>query len=761
MAKRKTSSRKASGKKTKNGEGSRSRKKDSLDAFEFSISPETATEITAIGFVLVSILIFLSIFGVFGPAGQSVNTVLHQIFGWVVPVTAISFLIFGFLRFYPDKFKIGPATYLGFLMFNVFLPSLIHIFIDSEKAYEVALDGAGGGMVGYFIGTSLKNSVSFTGALVILIAFLVISLLVLFNTSFRRLQEKLETDAAYRSMGDPNSSSKKIGNIKINMPDASGIKEKVSGKLKINLPMGMGSKNQDGSKGKEDESKKEQPVEKKVQDFDWEFPSLDLLEETKYTVDSGNVTGNAEIIQKTLSQFGIMVTMQDVNVGPTFTQFTLKPNEGTKLSKITTLQDDLALALATHPIRIEAPIPGKSLVGVEIPNKKVAMVRLKEILASGEYRSAVDRGNLIYALGKDVSGKPAVADISKAPHMLIAGATGSGKSVCVNAILASLLYQYSPKELKMIMVDPKRVEMTGYNGIAHLLTPVITDPAKTINAFRWAVSEMENRYKVLSESGARDIVGYNKKLGKDDEKMPYIVMVVDELADVMLTAGQEMEGLIVRIAQMARAVGIHLILATQRPSVNVVTGLIKANIPTRIAFRVASQIDSRTILDMAGAERLIGKGDMLLMAGDGQKPKRIQGVFLEDKEIGLILDNVRSQREPDYNEDVIKPQKAPGGGSGGVPGGAGGDIDDDMYQEAYDEVVKSGKASASLLQRRLRVGYARAARLLDLLEEQGVIGPSDGARPREILVSRDGGGDEGGTGGVYDDDWGEDKNDEF
>ena len=718
------------------------------ETVEFNISQETAIEITAISFLLVGILIILSLTGVFGSTGIAINQIIHQIFGWVAPIFAISMILLGIFRFYPKKYKIGPATYLGFLMLNIWIPAIVHIFIDSEKSYETALDGAGGGLIGHFIGMSLKDSVSFVGALVILVAFIIISFLILFNTSFRRLHERLESEENYRPSPDL---AKQMGKIKINIPQstASSIKEKVVGKLKINIPQ---SNQQDKNKEeKQDGDKKE--VEKKVTELaniDWNFPPMDLLEESKYTVESGNVTGNAEVIASTLSQFGITVSMQDVNVGPTFTQYTLKPAEGTKLSRITTLQDDLALALATHPIRIEAPIPGKSLVGVEVPNKKVAQVRMKDIIGAGEYRSAVDRGNLVVALGKDVSGAPAVADISKMPHLLVAGSTGSGKSVCVNGILVSLLYQYSPKELRLVMVDPKRVEMTGYNGIAHLLTPVITDPEKTINAFRWAVMEMENRYKLLSEKGAREIAGYNKKLGKDEEKMPYIVLVVDELADVMIQAAQEMETLIVRIAQMARAVGIHLILATQRPSVNVVTGLIKANVPCRIAFRVASQIDSRTILDAAGAERLIGKGDMLFMSGDGQKPKRIQGVFVDDKEINAVLENVKSQQEPQYNEDVIKSHKGPAAG-GGNSGGGGG-IDDDMYQEAYDCVVQSGKASASLLQRRLRVGYARAARLLDLLEDQGVIGPSDGARPREVIVSRD----DGGTAGVYDDDWGGD-----
>lgn len=730
---------------------------DDWGSLEFTISPETSTEIVAILLVLVGSLFLLSLIGVLGEFGVFVDKAVRQVFGWSSFFVSLSLIIFGILRFYPNKYKIGAPTYLGFLMLNIFLPALIHVFIPNEKSYEVALDGAGGGMVGHILGTTLENSVSIAGAVIILIAFIVISILILFNTSFKKIQEKLEADSAYKLIKEDFGDDKKINKIKINMP-TENTKDKerpAKGKFKINMPE---FKKTEKEAPQEKKAETEEVKEEKVvseSSFDWTFPPLDILEESKYNVDSGNVTGNAEVIAKTLSQFGISVAMQDVNVGPTFTQFTLKPAEGTKLSKITALQDDLALALATHPIRIEAPIPGKSLVGVEVPNKKVAIVRLKEIINSGEYRHFADKGNLAVALGKDVSGNPAVADISKMPHLLIAGTTGSGKSVCVNGILVSLLYRYSPKELRLIMVDPKRVEMTGYNDIAHLLTPVITDPGKTINAFRWAVQEMENRYKILSEKGARDIAGYNKKMTKDEDKMPYIIMVVDELADVMIQAANDMEALIVRIAQMARAVGIHLILATQRPSVNVVTGLIKANIPTRIAFRVNSQIDSRTIIDMAGAERLIGRGDMLFMAGDGQKPKRIQGLFIDDNEIKRVIDTVKGQQDPDYNEDVVKPQKAAGSG-GGSGDFAGGDVDDDMYQEAYDEVVKSGKASASLLQRRLRVGYARAARLLDLLEDQGVIGPADGARPREILVSI--GGPSGGVGdGIYDDDWGDEE----
>ena len=728
----------------------RSKKKSSWEGVELSISPETSAEITAIILVLLGILFLLSLFGIFGSFGEYIYDILRQIFGWTAYVFAISLLVLGYVKFYPRVYIVGPITYIGFVMISLLLPALVQVFVSLEGSFDVAAEGSGGGFVGHFIAYNLKNSVSATGAAIIIIALILIAILLLFNTSIKKIQEKIEGDP-YKLDTQSGRKTGKIGKIKINIP-APSLKEKFARK--------MNSKQE-----KENIEEEKEPVltkEAKTDEtniervgFDWEFPSLDLLEESNYAVDSGNITGNAEIIARTLSQFGIQVAMQDINVGPTFTQYTFKPHEGTKLSKITTLQDDLALALATHPIRIEAPIPGKALVGVEIPNKKVANVRLKEILGSGEYKNLINKGNLVMALGKDVSGTPSVTDITRMPHLLIAGATGSGKSVCVNSILVSLLYRYSPKELKLILVDPKRVELTGYNDIAHLLTPVIVEPDKTINAFRWGVLEMENRYKLLSEGKYRDIASYNKK-APDGEKLPYIVMVVDELADVMLQAGKDMEGLVVRIAQMARAVGIHLIIATQRPSVNVVTGLIKANIPTRIAFRVPSQIDSRTILDMAGAERLIGRGDMLFMAGDGQKPKRIQGVFVSEKEIKNILDKVKEQQLSEYNEDVVKSHKLPQSSLVGRAGGSGeGDIDDDMYQEAYDMVVQSGKASASLLQRRLRVGYARAARLLDLLEGQGVIGPADGAKPRDILVS--GAGSGVAEEGVYDDEWGEEK----
>jgi S-DNA-T family DNA segregation ATPase FtsK/SpoIIIE len=421
--------------------------------------------------------------------------------------------------------------------------------------------------------------------------------------------------------------------------------------------------------------------------------------------------------------------MGDVSVGPTVTQYTLRPAEGVKLSQILTLQNDLALALAAHPLRIEAPIPGKSLVGIEVPNQSVSLVKLREILESEPYRKR--KNNLFISLGKDVAGTARLANLGSMPHLLIAGATGSGKSVCINNVIVSLIYQNSPDELKFIMVDPKRVELSNYNDIPYLLTPVIHEADKTINALRWVVKEMDQRYKLLQAAGKKNIDGYNKSVIVN--KLPYIVLIVDELADLMQVAAKEVEGAIIRLAQMARAVGIHLVLATQRPSTNVITGLIKANITSRIAFSVASNVDSRTIIDSAGAEKLLGNGDMLFMTAELTHPKRIQGSFVSDEEINDVVEYVKEQAEPDYKDEVTEKTSGPVVGLGLDAG----EYDDELAMEAKEVVIKAGKASATLLQRRLRVGYARAARLLDILEEAGIVGPADGSKPREVLISQE------------------------
>lgn len=498
-----------------------------------------------------------------------------------------------------------------------------------------------------------------------------------------------------------------------------------------------------------DHAAEEQSALVTVKDPNWQPPSIELLEKKQSPADAGDVQQNAQIIKDTLSEFNISVEMEGANIGPKVTQYTLRPPSGVKLGRITALETNIALNLAAQSLRIEAPIPGQKAVGIEVPNRKAADVRLHSILTSKPW--AASHEPLAFAIGKDISGQAVVGELNKMPHLLIAGQTGSGKSVMINTLLSSLLYRNSPSEMKLILVDPKQVEMAPYEDIPHLITPVINEPEKTISALKWAVNEMERRYKLLAEHRVRDIRSYNssvqsgrKKIAVQDEAgntqehengaMPYIVIVIDELADLMMVAARDVEALIVRLAQKARAVGIHLVLATQRPSVDVITGLIKANIPARIAFTVASQVDSRTILDQIGAEKLLGQGDMLITTADMPKPKRIQGAWVTDGEVLKIADYLREQSPPQYNDEVVS-QPVTLNGKGGVVMDFHGSGNDDMFQDAVRVVVDSGKASASLLQRRLRVGYARAARLIEEMEEQGIIGPADGARPRDVLVS--------------------------
>ncbi len=463
----------------------------------------------------------------------------------------------------------------------------------------------------------------------------------------------------------------------------------------------------------------------------WEPPPLSLLSSVGGTkADRGDFKKNAATIEQTLDSFGIEARVIEVNFGPAVTQYALEIALGTKLSKITALANDLALALAapTGQIRIEAPIPGRSLVGIEIPNRSLEVVNLKRMLESESMRHA--KSKLTVALGLDVSGEPQATNIAKMPHILIAGATGSGKSVCINSFIASILFRASPAEVKLILVDPKRVELTQYNGIPHLLTPVIVEPDKVVSALRWSISEMEDRYKKFAEVGVRNIEAFNELSGF--QALPYLVIVIDELADIMLFAPSEVEDLITRIAQMARATGIHLVLATQRPSVDVITGLIKANIPARIAFNVSSMVDSRVILDMPGAEKLLGRGDMLYIPPEQAKPSRVQGAFISDAEIQKLIEYLRNSGiQPQYTEEVTTKYKS---ASLGSRGGTVTDEVDEFFDEAVRITCQDDKASASLLQRKLSIGYARAARILDQLYEAGVVGPAVGSKPREILI---------------------------
>ena len=465
----------------------------------------------------------------------------------------------------------------------------------------------------------------------------------------------------------------------------------------------------------------------------WEYPPLSLLSDGPgQKADRGDMRRNAQVIEKTLEGFGITAKVTEVNSGPAVTQYAMEIALGTKVSKITSLSSDLALALAapTGQVRIEAPIPGRSLVGIEIPNRGLEFVTLKKMLTSDVLAKAKSR--LAVALGLDVSGSPVIADIGKMPHVLVAGTTGSGKSVLINAFICSLLFRTTPQEVRLIMVDPKRVELTGYNGIPHLLTPVIVEPDKILSALRWAMTEMENRYKQFAQVGVRNIDSFNELSGF--QAMPYVVILIDELADLMAYAPVEVEDAICRIAQMARATGIHLVIATQRPSVDVITGLIKANVPSRIAFNVSSMIDSRVIIDMPGAEKLLGRGDMLYVPPEQSKPSRIQGTFVSEQEVKKVVDFLKTKNVPvQYTEEVTTQPLTGWKRGSGSPSGSG-DSRDPLFEDALRLICQHDKASASLLQRRLSVGYARAARILDQLEMAGVIGPGEGSKPRDVLV---------------------------
>jgi S-DNA-T family DNA segregation ATPase FtsK/SpoIIIE len=492
-----------------------------------------------------------------------------------------------------------------------------------------------------------------------------------------------------------------------------------------------------------------------ARDPDWQFPSLDLLSAKQEKANAGDVKGNAETIKDTYSNFGIDVSVEGANVGPRVTQYTLKPPAGVKLTKLTALEHNLALDLAATSIRMEAPIPGKKAVGIEVPNVQAASVTLRGLLSTPEWSES--KGALSFVVGKDIAGLPVIADLEEMPHLLIAGQTKSGKSVMINTILASFLYRNTPSDLKLILVDPKHVEMAPYEDIPHLLAPVVTEPEKCISALKWAVAEMERRLKTFAEVKQRDIQGYNAL--KKEEGMPHIVIVIDELADLMMVASRDVEALIARIAQKARAAGIHLVLATQRPDANIVTGIIKANVPAQIAFAVKDQINSRIIIDQPGAEKLLGKGDGLFKTTDLPRPVRVQGAFIDGSETNKVCDFLRSQRGPTYDNEVISQPVQLGKGGVVASTDAGGD-DDETLHDAVEVVIAAGKASTSLLQRKLRVGYGRASRLMDIMEERGIIAMSDGTnRPRDVLVSSADEvfgapdiGSEGDAGGdVYDD----------
>jgi len=663
--------------------------------------------ITAVGSLIAFLLAILSIISI-STESAMLNfwrDLLNRVFGWTSIFSPLVFLLSGLVL---SKMR------WKFAQTNVLLGFLLIIFSLGGLTASVSVNRAG--TLGLTLWQQLASFVTPPGAAAVLSLVFLVGLVVLFNTSlgqifaiflwiFKFFKEKIIQPILFRKRTfEAKHIPIKVSGLddrppRVSPPPAKGnvisdvLVQNVAGQTKV-----------------------------------WKYPSLSLLsDKTGSQAERGDVKKNADIIEKTLDSFGIAADVAEVNGGPAVTQYALRISAGTKISKIANLQHDIALALATPTgtVRIEAPIPGKSLVGIEVPNRSLELVGLKNILGSDEMTK--HKSKLAVALGRDTSSNPVIVDLDKMPHCLIAGTTGSGKSVMINTVIGSLLFRNSPDELKMILIDPKRVELTNYNGIPHLLTPVITEPEKILSALKWAMAEMDRRYKLFQSVGVRNISGYNEMSGF--QALPYIVIVVDELADLMMFAPVEIEDAITRIAQLARATGIHLVVATQRPSVDVITGLIKANIPCRIAFNVSSMVDSRVIIDQPGAEKLLGRGDMLFLPPDASKPLRIQGVLVQDSEINNLIKYLKDLGvAPEYTAEVTE---MPLGRLGGR--GNGGERDE-LFEEAVRTVCQYDRASASLLQRRLKVGYARAARIIDELEVAGIVGPGDGSKPRDVLV---------------------------
>ena len=720
---------------------------------EFDFNPEIGRGLLALFLFVLSALSILSFFNLAGVVGNFLDSLLAIGFGHIKYLFPLILVFIGILLAKNLDEGMKLPKILGAVLFLLAINSFVHLQNDPTQMFEYAMQGYGGGLYGFWLAWLLGSYLGYWGGIIILIAIFVVSLILILNTTLSDLGlvgHKI-LGLIFNPLTRPFTNKNKQAQLKFSIKgdhanyeeeedeDKSfeeAVEEMKNKEKRVFERKPVATEEDEEEEIEEEEEEEKKPVavaEVKPEiviskpSLNYKLPKIELLYQNKSKPTSGDIKGNAETIKDTFFNFGIEVDMGEVRVGPTVTQYSLKPAKGIKLTRITTLSNDLSLALAAHPIRIEAPIPGKALVGIEVPNQKVAMVSLREGLESVEYKTR--KHNMMFALGKDVAGKVWFADLPKMPHLLIAGTTGSGKTVCVNTLILSLLYQNTPETLRFIMVDPKRVELTMYNGIPHLLTPVITDPAKTVAALKWTIGEMERRFDALAAAGNRDIASYNNT---HTEKMPFIVFIVDELADLMAMAASEVEAGIIRLAQMARAVGIHLVVATQRPSVDVITGLMKANIPARIAFSVASSIDSRTILDCPGAEKLLGRGDMLFLTADLSKPLRIQGAFVSEEEMKRVIEFIKTDTPPEYNESITAKSGSINGTSSMFGGGS--DDHDDLFAQAREVVLESGKASASLLQRRLRVGYARAARLLDEMEEAGIVGPADGAKPREVFA---------------------------
>ena len=651
-----------------------------------------------------------------------------------------------------------------------------------DRAYYLGKTGKGGGVLGILISYPLVKLFEPIVALIIILGIAIIVAVFVFRLKPSEHMSKIVNKSREEKLKNNNENKncilhkkqsviqEDLGDFAYEKPETAKERKqrekeerrrealKVDEQLTINM-MNANNKGTQNSKNtdyiennlfKQEEEKKEEKKKEVLQlehalvveDEHYEYPPVEILSLNNKKATKGGakvLADTATKLQKTLYSFGVSAKVENVSVGPTITRYELKPAEGTRVSKIANLADDIALNLAAETIRIEAPIPGKQAVGIEVPNKEKEAVHLREVIESDEF--ANNKSKLSVALGKDVAGKTIIADIAKMPHVLIAGSTGSGKSVCINTIITSIIYNAKPSEAKLVMVDPKVVELSVYNGIPHLLIPVVTDPKKAAGALAWAVQEMDDRYNKFAQKGVRDLKGYNKAIEKENEnaKLPQIVIIIDELADLMMVAAKEVEEAICRLAQKARAAGMHLVIATQRPSVDVITGLIKANVPSRIAFAVSSQIDSRTILDSTGAEKLLGKGDMLFYPVGASKPIRIQGAFVSDDEVEKIVDFIKMNAgEVSYSEDIIETIEKSNKSDKELLESESCDNDSDPFlQEAIETVIETGQASTSFIQRKFKVGYARAGRIIDQMEERGIISGYQGSKPRDVLMSKE------------------------
>ena len=757
-------------------------------------------DLAVVGMMIFSILLAVLIFGKSGYIGNTLSEVFGGMMGIIKYILPIGiFAIAVKIACTDNEYLTSKLVKYG--IFIISIAVLLSVFeissghLDPQKefsevikdAYELGIQNKGGGALGATLAIPLVKLLGNVGAIILCIGIAVMLFVFTFGINFSEMINQIVENAEEKRIAKQENKMRikqekleqrneakerrkeKISEIKEENPMENQIKINFGGRIvdEDNKKSLIKNKNRENDMVQMEKNEKtkapdpdfiennlfKQEEEKKedkkkevlqlehaltVEDEHYEYPPIELLAKPAKKALKGGakaLTDTATKLQKTLYSFGVSAKVENVSVGPAITRYELKPAEGVRVSKIANLADDIALNLAAETIRIEAPIPGKQAVGIEVPNKEKETVSLREVIESKEFSE--NKSKLTVALGKDVTGNVQLADISKMPHVLIAGSTGSGKSVCINTIIASIIYNAKPSEVKLVMVDPKVVELSVYNGIPHLLIPVVTDPKKAAGALAWAVQEMDNRYNVFAQKGVRDLKGYNAAVEKEGGigKLPQIVIIIDELADLMMVAAKDVEEAICRLAQKARAAGMHLVIATQRPSVDVITGLIKANVPSRIAFAVSSQVDSRTILDSIGAEKLLGKGDMLFFPAGAPKPTRVQGAFISDSEVEKIVDFVKSNGEARYSEDILETIENNNKTDKEIAETSDEEEVDPFLMDAIDVVVETGQASTSFIQRKFKVGYARAGRIIDQMEERGVISGYQGSKPREVLMT--------------------------